>query len=650
MRGRFIALACIMFIVCFCGITGHTLLELRHQAWNSAMREAENLLQALSQDIARNIELYDLSLLAVVDGLKLEELPSLSPAMRHAVLFDRAATARYLGSILVLDETGKVIEDSGANPPRSDRFDDREYFLKHRDTPGLGLLISAPYRRRLTGNNDLVIAFSRRIDHPDGSFAGVVSSTLRLDYFKDLFERFSLGERAAVSLARSDGTILMRTPFKESLIGQQLARNPIMRTMMASDHGRFLGKAMLDDVVRVVNFVHIRGLPLILGVSLSEHEVYAAWNSRAQVIALVMVAVCTTLACLGLMFSWELDRRFRAEAETRRSEAELRLLTDHSTDVIIRLDANLVRRYVSPSCVNVFGYTPEEMIGQQLRATMHPEDWPHVSATLAHARQHGDHAEVAYRIRHRDGQFVWVEGQYGFMSGDGGFTVVLRDISQRKVAEQDLSNAHAELTRLATTDGLTGIANRRRFDEAILREWRRAAREEVPLSLLLLDVDQFKPYNDRYGHQAGDGCLKAIAKAVDICVRRPADLVARYGGEEFAVLLPGTNATDAAILAERVRSAVADLQLPHEGNPAHDRMVTASIGVVTIIPPKSSTLPESDANIRELVVAADQALYLAKRQGRNRVAISGAPLMPVELSLGNTTVRTMEPGLAVRVG
>ena len=181
------------------------------------------------------------------------------------------------------------------------------------------------------------------------------------------------------------------------------------------------------------------------------------------------------------------------------------------------------------------------------------------------------------------------------------------------VLTNKLDSANRELTRLSAVDGLTGIANRRQFDEALTREWRRCLRTREPLSLLMCDVDFFKQYNDNYGHQAGDECLKLVAGTLRSKLRRPADIVARYGGEEFAAILPDTNLEGAVMVAEAMRSGVQALAQPHESTAAG--VVTVSLGVATLVPQRLDGMPG-------LVSAADWALYEAKRRGRNSVQVA----------------------------
>jgi len=179
----------------------------------------------------------------------------------------------------------------------------------------------------------------------------------------------------------------------------------------------------------------------------------------------------------------------------------------------------------------------------------------------------------------------------------------LRDLTDEKMAQ-------VALEQLATRDGLTGLANRRCFDDTLHAEWSRALRQQQPLSLLMVDVDNFKAYNDANGHLGGDECLKRIARAVSSEMRAN-DLVARYGGEEFAVILPNQSLKGAAIVAERIRCRVEQLQLP---STAPTRHVTVSIGAATAI-------AGPDNNASQLVATADAALYRAKHLGRNRISL-----------------------------
>lgn len=181
-------------------------------------------------------------------------------------------------------------------------------------------------------------------------------------------------------------------------------------------------------------------------------------------------------------------------------------------------------------------------------------------------------------------------------------------------SQQELMETNLELQRLTNVDGLTGLSNRRYFNEYIETEWRHAVRVKEPISLLMVDIDHFKQYNDHYGHLAGDEVLRTVAQTVMRCFRRPKDLAARFGGEEFVVVLPQTPERDLQVLADKVVAAVYALDLPHSASSAAS-IVTASVGA-------STSIPQQDESFFTLIEAADKALYEAKRAGRNR-AITG---------------------------
>ena len=209
-----------------------------------------------------------------------------------------------------------------------------------------------------------------------------------------------------------------------------------------------------------------------------------------------------------------------------------------------------------------------------------------------------DRLELMARIRHHSA---------GYISG------LQRDAALRslRATREELTRVNEELRRLAALDGLTGIANRRRFDEAAHVEWQRGWRQRTPLALLLCDVDHFKQYNDHLGHPAGDLCLKKMAAVLTGQLKRPSDLAARYGGEEFALLLPDTDLAGALRVGEACRAGLEQLALPHPGAPRG--VVTMSMGVACIVPGEDDTL-------EDLIARADAALYEAKRAGRNRVS------------------------------
>ena len=473
-------------------LCGLMLLDLRRDAWDKAEQTSRNLLQVLDRDIARNIEIIDLSLRAVVDNLKVPGVADLNPTMRQLVLFDRAASARDMGVMLVLDENGDSIHDGNVFPARHVNNADRDYFQAHRANPSLGLLVSRPVLSKIHGVPVLVL--SRRIDKPDGSFGGVVLGTLKVSYFASLFEQIALGREGAINLYHRDGTRIMRHPRRDDDVGANLAGTPNFERFVGERTGSFVGLSVRDSVTRLYAFGPIGDFPMLLNVALSVDEIEGAWRAKAVVIGLVVLALCGLTIGLSTLFGRELRRRVRMQAE---------------------------------------------------------------------------------------------------------------------------------LAKLSRTDGLTGLQNRRRFDEIGQRVWRSALRSRQPFSLLVIDADHFKRYNDRYGHSVGDEILKSLGGALSRSGRRPDDFAFRIGGEEFAMLLADTDEAGAMRVAEMVHRNVAGLSVPSADIAAGT--VTVSIGL-------ASTIPAAPDGVGTLYRNADAALYRAKEGGRNQTRCAPAVIATKALS------------------
>jgi diguanylate cyclase (GGDEF)-like protein len=272
------------------------------------------------------------------------------------------------------------------------------------------------------------------------------------------------------------------------------------------------------------------------------------------------------------------------------------------------------RRWWSPRFFELLGYAPGDITPDEptLRGLLHPDDRERVWKLGTEQLAKGDLMDLDFRFQTKHRGYRWFNSRARAERGLDGRLVrlagSLTDIHDKRVAEDALHAAQAELTRLAYRDTLTDLHNRRYFDEHFQREWERARRSRQPLSLLLVDLDYFKAYNDRYGHAAGDSCLVEFSHLLSRCANRPADIVARLGGEEFGIVLPETSAVRGAKVAQRLQLLLQQDAIPHEGSPLG--IVTFSGGIASIETPDG---PDP----AELFERADRALYECKGRGRN---------------------------------
>ncbi|MGI4945062.1 MAG: diguanylate cyclase [Janthinobacterium lividum] len=546
-------------------------------------------------------------------GLAPEKLAALRAYMAVSI-----ATLPTLHGLFVYDANGSWIVNSASNAPRTLTNFDRDYFRYHRSNPDRGVHIGLPVHSKSDGS--WIITVSRRIDAPDGSFAGLVVATISIDAMQKFYGQFGVGAQGAISLFSLEGVLIARNPVVESLIGTDVSSGKLFRTIAqrSSGAGSLQYVASLDRVTRLGSYRLVEDYPLVIVVAHGLEDALADWRADAQYHSAIVFGVAAVLALLGQRFARQVRRGQQAERRYR-------LLAEHSSDAIVCVAMSGKRLYVSPAFGQMTGWSDAESAAKRWAYFVHPDDRKAVREIGQQLSSGIGQAVATYRYLCKDGSHLWVEASFVLLPAADGeptqFVANIRDITARKLAEDRLAAASEELARQASSDGLTGIANRRRLDEALDLEWRRAARDLQPLSLLMIDVDCFKVYNDSHGHQQGDHVLRAVATAIAGSVQRPGDLVARYGGEEFAVLLADTDVFGASEVAEKMRAAIEDLGIEHSGNLSAG-CVTASIGIATTYPEHQGL----EVSQETLVAAADTALYGAKRAGRNRALAAASPV------------------------
>ena len=487
-----------VFVVFVCvallAVNAWLALRMRDEVLRQTALAGSNLTQAMAQQI--DSMLLETGRLLDTVAFDVERannhtamLERLQPVLVHHV-----AATEHLHSVFVMDAQGQrtVGSESTGNASASDA--QRAYFIHHRANLSLMHHVGAPYRSRV--NDVWLIPVSRRLDDPEGHFAGVVLATIDVAYVRQLMAGYETGQHAALALSLIEGSLVARHPFSPDDLGRRLVSSAQIASVQRNRFGTIELVSPFDGVDRIVSYRHLKNHPLLVTVALSKHEVLQHWRTTTYVQTGWMVLLCGLMGLSGGIVVGSVRGRLRVE----------------------------------------------------------------------------------HRLR---------------------------------AAHDELTLVNTQLTRLARLDGLTGLANRRAFDEHLAREFALCLRTGRPLALIMIDVDHFKLYNDTYGHPAGDQCLQAVARAVASAVGRPHDLVARYGGEEMSVLLAETDAPGAGVVAENIRLAVAQLQLPFGASPLGYVCVSAGVA--------AQGVPRPGASAAELLNAADQALYQAKRNGRNCV-------------------------------
>lgn len=477
----------LVVVIAFLAVEGWRTWRDYRAAFASARDSVTNLARATAQHAEDTIRQVDVVTAALAERVEGDGLQNMDIPRIHKLLVQQAAIMPQLHGLFIYGPDGQwLVTDKEVIPEMANNAD-RDYFQYHRTHEDQGVRIGDVVNSRST--NDLIIPISRRLNNPDGSFAGVLLGTVKVSYFVDYYGDFKIDGKGALVLAKRSGTILVRRPFVASVIGKSLVNSVIFREHLpTSNQGVAEAKAVVDDTERLYGYRALTTYPLVVEAGLSRESIIAPWRRDLFKTGLVLIFLIAILMGFGL--------------------------------------------------------------------------------------------------------------------------IVLSQLRYRMAMEKQIRSAHQAMRDMALTDSLTGLGNRRRLDIALADEIRLARRQGSSLALIMLDVDYFKRFNDRYGHAAGDDCLRAIAAALGQTIKRPGDLAVRYGGEEFTVLLPNTDSTGATKVVQQILEAVRALNIEHGDHPLG--IVTISAGVTTCQPSGEDVTPAM------LIRAADAFLYLAKNTGRNR--------------------------------
>ena len=297
------------------GVTAVSLYQMGLDAMAQARDAAQNLVLSLQKETERNLDICQLAMRNVVTSVETPSILQLTPNARHLVAFSAANNVRELGAIFAADAGGNAFLDSRWVLPPKLNVSDRDYFQVQQKQKGAGLYLSKPFSPRLGNSGQTAIALSLRLDDANGRFAGIVAGTIRLSYFRQLFEGSILGDHGTLTLLRTDGTVLMRQPYRSTDIGSSLAGGHSFPPLVQSNQGTYVDVAVLDHIERLYSFRRIGNYPLVVVVGLATDDIYAGWRKRAFAIGMVTVILDALTIMLCLMFSGQLRRRFAMERQ-----------------------------------------------------------------------------------------------------------------------------------------------------------------------------------------------------------------------------------------------------------------------------------------------------------------------------------------------
>ncbi|GLR09917.1 sensor domain-containing diguanylate cyclase [Mixta theicola] len=475
-------------------------------SWQRTLHLTEENARNLSVSLSRQAEdtflQIDLTLQDVRDRINQGGMEKQADNLQK-LLRAREAALPPLDSIVIYNAAGYPTLSSAAPPQVKANSADREYFRFHQLSSDGKLHIGDVVRSRISGN--MVIPVSERLNNPDGTFRGVVMASIRLDYFRQVYDYYNLGTRDLMALMKADGNIMYIRPYSNHLINRNISLSPLFTQLLTTTaSGAAVYRAAVDGRPRIFGYASLKNYPLVVTAGYDLQEVRQDWIADSLGSVLLNLVLLALLLLLGF----------------------------------------IVLRHIRLNLHN------------QLELTMVRDQLTHMNRTL--------------------------QG-------------------------------------LALVDGLTGLANRRQLDWFVPRAMERAIKLRTPLTILLIDVDSFKAYNDTYGHLAGDECLRKVAQCLKRLPLRSEDLVARYGGEEFMLVLTDKTQPEAHLIALQAVRAVESLAMPHQASNVAVKRVTISIGMHWQPRVFAGALPT------EFIDKADEALYQAKHRGKNQVWVSNMP-------------------------
>lgn len=581
-----------------------TVFSLRSQ-WRSeeerASQTTDNLAQSLSVEIGAELRNADNALSTIALRFRSARLSREHEDSLMRILDEQESLLPQVDSLSITDIYGHVIAGDGAGEKPINVFD-RPYFAQA--MMSADMIVSEPLQSRYDGQWCIVLA--RRLINHDGQFAGITFAVVSSRHFVERFGQLALGTSGAVSLRTDSLNLVARYSAGEPGTTRGFGARNLSPAMLHSlsthpDHGVYRSHVALDNVERITAYRRLARYPVIVFTGISSQDYLASWWRQVWQQSLLTALVAVAVAGA----SWLIHRHQRTVQRHQAALAHLaqqqQMMLQNDLIGMVRLqDGKAV--WCNPALERMFGYDAGELQDHASRLLfLTDEDHLRVATIGSAAIRAGESYRVQLPMRRKDGSAFWVDVSGMVMSATESLWMLV-DIDKLKRSEESAQQQ-------ATRDALTDLPNRRMLEERLADTLLQARRHGDGFTLCYLDLDGFKPVNDRYGHDAGDEVLRQVARRLQELVRNK-DVVARMGGDEFAILLPGlSRQQDAEQLLQRVLFSIQRrIQLDN----GESVSVNASIGAV---------IGSGGDEGRDLLRAADEVMYEAKRRGKGRIQV-----------------------------
>ena len=585
-----------------CAAAALSLHNAREGDEDAARLTAENLTASMSGEVAAELRLIDNALATVAERYAKTSRATDRSEVLAQMVAEQRVLLKHVSAVRVVDATGLVTADD--NPLAAPvRLGDRAYFEQARARDAT--VVSEPLLDRVAGGWCIVIA--RRLINADGGFDGIVLTEMTSEHFAEHFSEMALGRSGAMAMRMNDNFLLVARhaasePRSTRGLGEAVVSQALRENLRRNPaQGWYVTSTALDKVERITAYHRVPGYPFTVYAGLSTGEYLGAWHRQVVELSGLVALMITLIGGISVLLYRGQKREHEGRLAADRIAREQSLMLENDLVGMVRLRSRVIL-WDNRALERILGYGPGEMRGMSMRDLyLDQATFDHIGRAGYGALRAGQRFRTQVQMRKKDGTALWIDLS-GMLVSEEESLWMLVDIDALKQSEEKAYG-------MAFRDALTGLPNRRLFEEKLADAQATALRADTGIAVCYLDLDGFKPVNDRHGHEAGDEVLKAVGERLQQTLRAN-DIVARLGGDEFAIVLAASSDVGGARAV--LQRCLAEIERPIQVAGGHRVTVSASIGIV---------LARGGCETAAVMRGADEAMYGAKRAGKGRIQI-----------------------------